>query len=152
MEAKTLSSGFMQNIFVEEANSTGRRPCYNTSRYMDCLSEAKHLKRMLLRIYQCKEDFELHVIDKRPKTVAGCYIVGKKKIRVYAGGRNRTELEIIAIHEYAHHIHVTEMRMNPDRWQERCHGPEFKRIYSKLCHNAVMLGYFPIILLPTSLN
>jgi len=55
----------------------------------------------------------------------GVYIVDKKRIRIYSKWICATPLEEIAIHEYAHHIHETEKRENPNRRQERVHGPEF---------------------------
>ena len=62
---------------------------------------AAEIKQMLLKIYKCKKPFELLLIDKKPKTRMGVYIVDKQRIRVYAGWGNITPLEEIAIHEYA---------------------------------------------------
>ena len=45
--------------------------------------QAERLKQFLLKIYRCKKDFELLVIDKKPKTRMGCYIVDKQRIRIY---------------------------------------------------------------------
>ena len=47
------------------------------------LIKAESLKQFLLKIYHCKKDFELLVIDKKPKTRMGVYIIDKQKIRVY---------------------------------------------------------------------
>ena len=77
--------------------------------------QAERLKTLLLKIYQCKKGFELLVIDKKPKTRAGVYIVDKQRIRVYSKWRCSMSLEEIAIHEYAHHIHETEKRINHNR-------------------------------------
>jgi len=63
--------------------------------------QAKRLKAFLLKIYHCKKDFELLVIDKKPKTRAGVYISDKQRIRVYSKWRCSMSLEEIAIHEYA---------------------------------------------------
>ena len=41
--------------------------------------EAERLKNYVLKIYPCKHDFELKVIDKRPKTLNGSYTVQTKK-------------------------------------------------------------------------
>lgn len=78
---------------------------------MDCQAKAVELKAFLLKIYRCKKDFELFVIDKKPKTRAGVYIVSKQRIRVYAKWRCCMSLKEIAIHEYAHHIHETEKEL-----------------------------------------
>ena len=77
---------------------------------MDCQAKASELKALLLKIYRCKKDFELLVIDKKPKTRAGVYIVENRRIRVYAKWICSMSLEEIAIHDYAHHIHETEKR------------------------------------------
>jgi len=104
--------------------------------------KAEQLKRFLLKIYHCKKDFELLVIDKQPKTKMGVYIVEKRKIRIYSKWVCSAPLEEIAIHEYAHHIHETEKRKNPNRHLERVHGPEFWRIYSALCCQASIKGLY----------
>ena len=109
---------------------------------MDCQAKAVELKAFLLKIYHCKKDFELLVIDKKPKTRAGVYIVSKQRIRVYAKWRCCMPLREIAIHEYAHHVHETEKRTNQNRRQERSHGPEFWRIYSALCSKATQMRLY----------
>ena len=109
---------------------------------MDCQAKAVELKAFLLKIYRCKKDFELFVIDKKPKTRAGVYIVSKQRIRVYAKWRCCMSLKEIAIHEYAHHIHETEKRTNQNRRQERSHGPEFWRICSALCSKATLMSLY----------
>ncbi len=93
-------------------------------------------------IYQCKEPFELLVINKKPKTRMGVYIVNNKRIRIYSKWESYCTLEEIAIHEYAHHIHETEKRRSKDRRKERVHGPEFWRIYSALMSQAILKGLF----------
>jgi len=109
---------------------------------MDCQAKAAELKAFLLKIYRSKKDFELLVIDKKPKTRAGVYIVEKQRIRVYAKWSCTTPLDKVAIHEYAHHIHETEKRTNKNRRQERSHGPEFWRIYSALSCKATLMGLY----------
>lgn len=104
--------------------------------------QARRLKAFLLKIYHSKEDFELLVIDKKPKTRMGVYIVDKRKIRIYSKWICASPLEEIAIHEYAHHIHETEKRKTSNRRLERAHGPEFWRLYSALCCKASLLGLY----------
>jgi hypothetical protein len=104
--------------------------------------QAERLKNFLLKIYHCKKDFELLVIDKKPKTRMGCYVVNTRRIRIYSKWICATPLEEIAIHEYAHHIHETEKRKNPNRRKERSHGPEFWRIYSALCYKASLIDLY----------
>ena len=48
--------------------------------------QAEHLKQFLLKIYYCKKDFELLVIDKMPKTRMGVYIVEKKESEFIPNG------------------------------------------------------------------
>lgn len=104
--------------------------------------QAERLKQLLLKIYRCKEDFELLVIDKKPKTKMGVYIIDKRRIRIYSKWVICCPLEEIAIHEYAHHIHETEKRKSQDRRHERVHGQEFWRIYSALCCKATRLNLY----------
>lgn len=85
---------------------------------MNNLLKAEYLKQFLLKIYHCKKDFELLVIDKKPKTRSGVYIVDKQRIRIYSKWICDIPLEEIAIHEYAHHIHETEKRKNENRRKE----------------------------------
>lgn len=109
---------------------------------MDLQAKAFELKTLLLKIYRCKKDFELLVIDKKPKTRAGVYIIDSRRIRVYAKWQCSMSLEEIAIHEYAHHIHETEKRTTQNRRKERTHGPEFWRIFSALCCKAIQKGLY----------
>ena len=46
---------------------------------------AASLKHLLLDIYKCEKPFEFLVIDLKPRTRMGVYIVEKHRIRVYAG-------------------------------------------------------------------
>ena len=108
---------------------------------METLS-AISLKQMLLDIYQCRRPFELLLIDKKPKTRLGVYIVDKQRIRIYSGWGKFYPLKETAIHEYAHHIHETEKRKIDNRRKERVHGPEFWRIYSALMTVAQRKGLF----------
>ena len=96
---------------------------------MNNFIQAERLKQFLLKIYRCKKDFELLVIDKKPKTRMGVYIVDKKRIRVYSKWICATPLEEVAI-------------QSTNRRLERVHGPEFWRIYSALCCKASLSGMF----------
>ena len=104
------------------------------------IPDANYFKNLLLSIYPCKEPFELLVVDKKPKTRLGVYIIDKRRIRIYARWRVASPLEEIAIHEYAHHIHYTEQ--NKVENQERPHGPQFWEIYGALMCRAVQKGLF----------
>ncbi len=79
------------------------------------MKSAIELTKLLRSIYNCKYPFTLLTIDKRPKTRMGVYIVDSKRIRIYTKYRDVCPLEEIAIHEYAHHIHETELRQSSNR-------------------------------------
>lgn len=101
---------------------------------------ADYFKDLLLSIYPCKEPFELLVIDKKPKTKSGVYIISKRRIRIYAPWIEAFPLELIAIHEYTHHIHYTEQHKMENK--ERSHGAQFWEIYGALMCRAVQKGLF----------
>ena len=98
---------------------------------------ADYFKDFLHKIYPCKEPFELLVVDKKPKTMAGVYIYDTHRIRIYAPWEHLKET---AIHEYAHHIHYTECGSKAHG--ERPHGPQFWEIYGALMSVAVQKGLY----------
>ena len=106
----------------------------------DLTAEAVRLRAMLLDIYRCQKPFELIVKSQRPNTLCGSYCSWSNKITIYIGWLDVRPLEEIAIHEYAHHIHVTEKMRN--YYGERPHGREFWRIYSALMAKAYIKGIF----------
>ncbi len=106
------------------------------------METASYFIKLLRSIYDCKYPFELVTIDKRPKTKMGCYIIEDNRIRIYTRYKNVCPLEEIAIHEYAHHIHETELRKCDDRRKERTHGAEFWKIYSALMCTAIQKGLY----------
>lgn len=103
---------------------------------------ANYFIQELLRIYPCKIPFEILVIDKKPKTRMGVYIVDKKRIRIYSGWGKEHDMMETAIHEYAHHIHFTEQYTGATRGVDRAHGLKFWRIYSALMAVAMKRGIF----------
>lgn len=111
---------------------------------MNNIPTAEYLKSFLLRIYRCKVPFELLVINKKPRTKMGVYIHSpdKHRIRIYSKWRFACPLEEIAIHEYAHHIHETEMGGIFGRSAHKSHGQIFWRAYSALMARAHIKGLF----------
>lgn len=94
----------------------------------------------MIFINACKEDFELLVIDKKPKTKMDSY--GGKQIRIYSQWSCAADLEEIAIHEYAHHIHATEWWRGEFKGKyDAMHGYNFWFIYNKLINLAFQKGY-----------
>ena len=107
------------------------------------IRQAIRLKQFLLEIYQCKKNFELLVIDRKPKTRMGTYVCAEQKIIIYSQWSRETTLEQIAIHEYAHHINITEWwncEKNGCKY-EATHGYKFWYIYSQLIELANKKGY-----------
>lgn len=107
------------------------------------IKQAIRLKQFLLEIYPCKKDFELLVIDRKPKTRMGTYVCAKQRIIIYSQWSRETTLEQIAIHEYAHHINITEWwncEENGYKY-EASHGYKFWYIYSQLIELANKKGY-----------
>lgn len=88
-------------------------------------SRAVELKEMLLQLYTPKYPFRLAVSDRHTKCRLGTYFPDKSRIIVYA--RHRMGMLDTAIHEYAHHVTITEIGFFP-----RHHGKMFKRTYSQL--------------------
>lgn len=131
-----------QFIFPKPAHLFGT-PCGRTSRQItsrgcfgtfqtaknmtakQTIPSAGYFKEFLLGIYRCKVPFELLVVDKRPKTRMGVYILMKRRMRIYSKWIDHTPLEEIAIHEYAHHIQNTEKGSIFGRGAERAHGRIF---------------------------
>lgn len=94
----------------------------------------------MIFINACKEDFELLVIDKKPKTKMDSY--GGKQIRIYSQWSCAADLEEIAIHEYAHHIHATEWWRGEFKGKyDAMYGYNFWFIYNKLINLAFQKGY-----------
>lgn len=85
------------------------------------------LKEMLEALYKSQHPFRLSVQDRKPKTRAGIYSPRFARITVYAG---HGHIEEIAIHEYAHHIVLTEL--NRAGAVRNHHARGFKTVYSKL--------------------
>jgi len=95
---------------------------------------------ILQSIYKCSTPFEVVVTDLRPKTLLGCYIIQKHRIRIHVGWPSWYPLEEVAIHECAHHIHYTEKGKLEKG--ERPNGQQFRRIYSALVAKAIRCGIY----------
>lgn len=89
--------------------------------------EAERLKRLMISLYQPKEDFIIYLDRKRhPETRMGIYSPFYRKITIYCCYNENLE---VCIHEYAHHIVDTEIRTNSTM---RNHGKEFKQTLQML--------------------
>ena len=106
------------------------------------LPSSAPIKQMLLKIYTCKEPFELYVVDRKFKRRLGTYFVEKQKINIYAKGMDGHIIMEVAIHEYAHHIHHTEQYTWDVRRKDRSHGEKFWRIYSAPMAKAICKDIF----------
>lgn len=89
---------------------------------------AKPLTEMLLTLYEPQHPFLLGVSNISPQTVGGFYAMHPYcRITVHDGWRAIGDLYDTAIHEFAHHVLMTEF---PRRY--KAHGREFKTVYSIL--------------------
>lgn len=92
------------------------------------------VKELLIKIEEPLEEFNVLFTGKTSKKVDGFYRPDERTIFIH--NRNmETEQEIIycAIHEYAHHIHVTSSSLPISN---RCHTNEFRSIFHKLLKKA----------------
>lgn len=85
-------------------------------------------------IYNCEIPFEIKLSNRKTKKRMGTYFPERKRINIYLQWEKTHALEEIAIHEYAHHIHFTEL--DKTNKGERPHGPQFWRIFSALMAKA----------------
>lgn len=100
---------------------------------------AEYFKAYLLSIYKPAENFSLSITNKTPKTRAGYYNIFNRHIGIhYIGTYDLQQLHNIAIHEFAHHIHYTELNCRKN--EERTHGKEFYTILNTLLTIAVEKG------------
>lgn len=108
------------------------------------MESAEYYKQFLLKIYRCKQPFEVVLRDRVTQKRLGSYAVNARRINIYyrtiklsAGDKwgFPSSLEQVLIHEYAHHIHYTEQGR-----AGRVHGAQFWCIYSALMARAIRLG------------
>lgn len=100
----------------------------------------EYYKEFLYKIYQCRTPFEIRFRKTKPKHYVGLYVIDKHRINLYPNRISSHNLEEVAIHEYAHHIHHTEQYTGDRRGIDRSHGEKFWRIYSALRARAMELG------------
>ncbi|MBN2653023.1 MAG: hypothetical protein JXR63_11640 [Spirochaetales bacterium] len=98
------------------------------------------VKALLIKIKEPTEEFDVLFTGKSSKQVDGFYKPDERKI--YIHNRNmETDSQLIycAIHEYAHHIHVTTTSMPVSN---RCHTNEFRSIFHELLNRAEQMKLF----------
>lgn len=96
--------------------------------------KAQGIHDMLLTLYEPKHPFVVGVSNISADTRLGFYSTHPYcRITIHEGWRSDTVLHEIAVHEYAHHIAMTEF---PRKYKP--HGLEFKTLYSILvdCYNS----------------
>ncbi len=98
------------------------------------------VKEQLIRIEEPIEHFDLIFTGKSSKKVDGFYRPDERKIYIHNKNMN-TDNQIIytAIHEYAHHLHVTSSNAPTSN---RCHTKEFWNIFHTLLQKAETLGIY----------
>lgn len=96
--------------------------------------KAQGIHDILLTLYESKHPFVVGVSNISPDTRLGFYSTHPYcRITIHEGWRSDTILYEVAVHEYAHHIAMTEF---PRKYKP--HGREFKCLYSILidCYNS----------------
>lgn len=96
--------------------------------------KAQGIHDMLLTLYEPKYPFVVGISDISTNTRLGFYSTHPYcRITIHEGWRSDTFLHEIGVHEYAHHIAMTEF---PRKYKP--HGREFKTLYSILvdCYNS----------------
>ena len=103
------------------------------------LPSPDYYKEFLLKIYKCKVPFELRLMKTMPKHYIGLYVIKPHRIILYPKRTDAQRMLEVAIHEYAHHVHHTELSKG-DSKLDSSHGHNFMRIYTALRAKAVELG------------
>lgn len=107
------------------------------------MESAEYYKQFLLKIYRCKQPFEVVLRNRVTRKRLGSYAVNARRINIYYRAIKRSagdkwgfpsSPEQVLIHEYAHHIHDTE-----HSGVGRVHGAQFWCIYSALMARAIRL-------------
>lgn len=94
----------------------------------------------LLQIEESKEHFDLIFTGKNSKRVDGFYRPEERKIYIHNRNmKDENQLIYTAIHEYAHHLHVTSS-MAPI--SNRCHTRDFWNVFHRLLKRAEELGFY----------
>lgn len=96
--------------------------------------KAQGIHDMLLTLYEPKYPFVVGISDISTDTRLGFYSTHPYcRITIHEGWRSDSVLHEVAVHEYAHHIAMTEF---PRKYKP--HGREFKCLYSILidCYNS----------------
>ena len=102
----------------------------------------EYYKEFLLKVYKCKVPFELRFRNTMPKHYIGLYVMKPHRINLYPRMTDAQRMLEVAIHEYAHHVHLTEHYTGFKRGVDRMHGEKFWRIYSALRAKAMRLGLY----------
>jgi len=100
----------------------------------------KELKNLLLKLNSNVEDFELRFTGKSSKKVDGLYKPNEKLILIH-NKNHKTDNELIytAIHEFAHHVHVTT---SGKPVKKQAHTLVFWEIFHKLLNKAEKKGIY----------
>lgn len=98
------------------------------------------LKRILMAIHKPKVDFHLiFTLRIYPKRL-GTYYPHRRLIYVHGGRGGFSHWLETAIHEYAHHIHHTEVNENVG--DNKSHGKTFNFIFESLMATAIQQQHF----------
>lgn len=108
-------------------------------------AELKSLLCSLFTLNDEERDFEIEYSSGSPRRIRGAYIAKRKILRLYpntvnkALAKRQASLELVgaALHEFAHHLHVTRNKVAlTSRFHQGkkipLHGAEFKKILEEL--------------------
>ena len=97
------------------------------------------VKEILLSLNEDVEEFLLIFSGKSSKKVNGLYVPDSREIIIHNKNfENDNLLLYTAIHEFAHHVHITE---SPIPVGPKAHTIEFRRIFHELLNKAENAGY-----------
>jgi hypothetical protein len=101
------------------------------------------VKKNLLKLHECAEDFNVIFSGKKCRKVNGLYKIGKNEIIIHnrnfnADDKGNNLLFFTAMHEYAHHIQFTEHKQK----SARAHTQLFYSVLDDLADTAEKKGLY----------
>lgn len=110
----------------------------NNTQHNGGMPDADFYHKLLVKIWPPKVPFTLELSGVADPEIGGFYVPDLKHICLNNGGRTVDACIMVAIHEYAHHVHHTEKDSKGP-----VHGKEFREINQILYSLAIAKGLFP---------
>jgi len=95
----------------------------------------------LQEIYPCHTPISVQVSHRKTKKHKGSYFVGQNRMIIYDHWGDDNVCKEIAIHEYSHHLHHTEVEWQ-NNYANKAHGQHFWQIYGVLMVLAKAKGLY----------